>query len=516
MNELIAQAVATLRSMWRRRWVGLLVAWAVGVLGVVGLLRMPDRYEATARVFVDTKSVLKPLMRDLAVEPDIDQTINMLARTIITRPNIELLIGKDKLDLRAMSPLERERTIEMLLREIKLTGSGRDNVFSFSYRDADPIRARLVVEKLVSLFVESDLGAKARDTESARSFIDQQIKTYELRLAEAEGRLKEFKVRNIGIADSSGKDYFTRMSALSEELGKINVELRAADQARDALRRELSGETASLLPDASAVPDVPASPELDARIDAQRRQLDELLRRYTELHPDVVASRRVIARLEEQRQQEGEARRRAALAKPQRATSSNPAAQQIKLALAESEAAVAALRVRAADLQGRVNQLRASATRVPQVEAEMAQLNRDYEIIRRNYETMVGRREKASLSEDVEATRLANFRVIDPPRSSPKPVFPDRLALAPLVLLLAFVVGAAASFVVSQLLPTFNSAASLQIVTQRPILGSVSALVTPEMVRRGRQSAIAFGSGMLGLVVIYGTWITWMSRAAGA
>ena len=297
MNELIAQATATLRSMWRRRWVGLLVAWIVGVVGIVGLLRVPDRYEATARVFVDTKSVLKPLMRDLAVEPDIDQTINMLARTMITRPNIELLIGKAHLALGSMSPLDRERTIDSLLREIKLSGSGRDNVFSFSYRDIDPVRARLVVEKLVALFVESDLGAKARDTESARSFIDQQIKTYEARLAEAEGRLKDFKVRNIGIADSSGRDYFTRMSALSEELGRVTVELRAAEQSREALKRELSGETAWLLPDTIAPAEISGTPELDARIDAQRRQLDELLRRYTDLHPDVVAGRRLIARL---------------------------------------------------------------------------------------------------------------------------------------------------------------------------------------------------------------------------
>ena len=516
MNELITQVVATVRSMWRRRWVGLLVAWIVGVVGIVGLLRVPDRYEAAARVFVDTKSVLKPLMRDLAVEPDIDQTINMLARTMLTRPNIELLIGKSHLALGPMSPLDRERTIETLLREIKLSGSGRDNVFSFSYRDTDPIRARLVVEKLVALFVESDLGAKARDTESARSFIDQQIKTYETRLAEAESRLKDFKVRNIGIADSGGRDYFSRMSALSEELGRINVELRASEQSRDALKRELAGESASLLPDLAAPADTPASPELDARIDAQRRQLDELLRRYTDLHPDVVATRRLIARLEEQRQQDVEGKRRAALSKPARASTSNSGTQQIKLALAESEAAVAALRVRAGDLQGRVNQLRASATRVPQVEAEMAQLNRDYEIIRRNYETMVGRREKASLSEDVEATRLTNFRVIDPPRSSPNPVFPNRLALAPLLLLLALACGVAASFIVAQLLPTFNSAAALRSVTQRPVLGSVSALITDSLVRRGRQQAVAFGSATLGLVMVYGAWIAWMSRASGA
>jgi len=516
MNELFAQLVVTARGMWRRRWAGLIVAWVVGMLGVVSLLRVPDRFEATARVYVDTKSVLKPLMRDLAVEPDIDQTINMLARTMITRPNIERLIGKGHLDLGPMSPIERERTIEAFLREIKLSGSGRDNVFSFSYRDTDTIRARVVVEKLVSLFVESDLGAKARDTESARTFIDQQIKAYEVRLAEAESRLKDFKVRNIGVADSTGKDYFTRMSALSEELGRISVELRAAEQSRDALKRELSGETATLLPDATAVADVASSPELDARIDAQRRQLDELLRRYTELHPDVVSARRLIARLEEQKQLDADARRRAALAKPGKAQSNtNAVSQQIKLALAESEAAVAALRVRAGDLQARVNQLRASATKVPQVEAEMAQLNRDYDIIRRNYEAMVGRREKASISEDVEATRLANFRVIDPPRSSPKPVFPNRLALAPLVLLLSLVAGAAASFLVSQLLPTFSSAASLQIATQRPVLGSVSVLITDDLLRRGRNDSLAFGSATLGLVILFGGWIAWMSRAVG-
>lgn len=514
MNELMAQVLETLRGMWRRRWVGLAAAWIVGVLGIVGLLRIPDRFEGAARVFVDTKSVLKPLMQDLAVEPDIDQTINLLARTIITRPNIQLLLGKDSTLFGPMSQLERERTIEMLLREIKLAGSGRDNVFSFSYRDTDPMRARVVVERLVALFVESDLGAKARDTEAARTFIDQQIKAYEARLAEAEGRLKDFKVRNIGIADSSGKDYFTRMSALSEELGKLNVELRAAEQSREALKRELAGETVSLLPEIPTQPEPTASPEIESRLDTQRKQLDDLLRRYTDLHPDVVATRRLIARLEEQKQLDLDERRRAAAAKPARPTPKvDPVSQQIRLALAESEATVAALRVRAADLQGRVNQLRASATRVPQVEAELAQLNRDYEIVRRNYETMVGRREKASLSEDVDATRLANFRVIDPPRTSPHPVFPNRLALAPLVLLIALAIGAAVSFVVAQLLPTFSSANSLRTLTQRAVLGSVSMLMTGELVRRGRLHALAFGSATLGLVLVFGAWIAWMTKA---
>lgn len=517
MNELLHMVTTALHGAWRRRWIGLAVAWTVGALGVVGLLRMSDRYEATARVYVDTKTVLKPLMRDLAVEPDVDLTVAMLARTMITRPNIEQLIGPAYLALGPMAAAERERTVDALMRDIKLTGSGRDNIFSFSFRDTDPVRARRVVEKAIAFFVESDQASKTRDAESARMFIDQQIKTYEVRLAEAESRLKDFKLRNLGIADSSGKDYFTRMSALTEELGRTSVELRAAEQSRDALRHELAGETVSLLPDPATVVEVPTTPELDARLDAQRRQLDELLRRYTELHPDVVATRRSIARLDEQKQQEIETRRRALLARPAPPVpTSNPVSQQIKLRLAEAEATAAALRVRASDLQGRANQLRASATRVPLIEAELAQLNRDYEVVRRNYEAMVGRREKASLSEDIDATRIANnIRVTDPPRSSPRPVFPSRLSLAPLLLIFSLVVGAAASYVASQLWPTFNSAASLRSVTQRLVLGSVSALVTDEVLRRGRHNAFAFGSATMGLVALFGVWIAWMSRAVG-
>lgn len=512
MNELMAQVIAIARGMWRRRWIGLAAAWVVAVVGAAALMRMPDRFEATARVYVDTKSVLKPLMRDLTVEPDIDQTLQMLARTLITRPNVDLLMRKAKLDTPGMKPEEREALIDRLMKEIKLGSLGRDNVFSFSYRDTSKAQARLLVENLVSLFVESDLGAKLRDVDTARGFIDQQIKTYEGRLAEAENRLKEFKLRNLNMSDASGKDYFARISILTDEVAKLIVDLKAAEQSRDALRRELSGETAVLLPDLNAMPaGVPLTPELDARLDTQRKQLDELLRRYTDLHPDVVATRKLIARLEEQKQQEIEARRKAEAAQPPRPNVANPATQQTRLALAEAEATVAALRVRVGDTQSRLAQMRGSATRVPEIETELKQLNRDYEIVRRNYEALVSQREKAMMSEEIDSTRLANFRVIDPPRTSDKPVFPNRLVLAPLVLLGALAAGLVACFLVVQLMPTVDSSAALRALTARPVLGSVSMLQTPAQLLHAKRSTWAFGSGLGVLIVGYGLWLAWMT-----
>ena len=56
----------------------------------------------------------------------------------------------------------------------------------------------------------------------------------------------------------------------------------------------------------------------------------------------------------------------------------------------------------------------------PQMEAELAQLNRDYEIHRKNYEDLVARRESLKIGGELESSsNLADFRVIDPPRADP-------------------------------------------------------------------------------------------------
>ena len=515
MDELIEQVLGILRGMWRRRWYGMLAAWVVGAVASVAIVRFQDRYETEARVYVDTKSVLRPLMRDLAVDPDLDQTIGLLGRTLITRPNVELLIKNAQLLPEDAPTVERDHLAERLLRDIKVTAVGRDNVFTFSYRDTDPMRGRRLVQSLVALFVASDLGAKQRDSENARTFIEEQIRQYESRLSEAEGRLKDFKLRNLGTVEGQGRDYFTRISALREDMNKLTVDLRAAEQSRDALKNELSGEVATLVPDIAPGSGVALTPELDSRLDAQRRQLDELLRRYTDIHPDVVATRRLIARLEEQRDQELEVQRKAAAAKPQRTQNpTNPVFQQVKLALAEAEGNIAALKVRLGETQSRLAQMTSAASRVPQIDAELAQLNRDYDVIRRQYEALVARRERAALTEDVDATRPAQFRVIDPPRIAPRPVFPDRSTLAVAAMLAALAIGAAVTFVVSQIVPTFDDSASLRKVTQRPVLGAISMLLTPASLRRARYQSLAFGGAAAGLFVVFGGWLAWISLMA--
>ena len=111
MNEVVRQARNKLLAAWQYRWIGVGVAWVVAVLAVVVVSFLRDNYQATARIHVDTQTVLKPLMKELAAQPDIDQQVRMLARTLISRPTIEKLIAQNDFGFETKTPAEREQLI---------------------------------------------------------------------------------------------------------------------------------------------------------------------------------------------------------------------------------------------------------------------------------------------------------------------------------------------------------------------------------------------------------------------
>jgi polysaccharide chain length determinant protein (PEP-CTERM system associated) len=530
VDDLFRQISGYLRSTWGYRWIGLIVAWAVGLIGMGVVLVLPDQYQASAKIYVDTQSILRPLMSGLAIQPNLDQQINMLSRTLISRPNIEKLIRMADLDLEAKTKTDREALIDDLIGSVKLTSSGRDNLYFVSYRDEKPARAQKVVQAMVTLFVESGLGSKRQDADQARKFIEEQIKAYEAKLLEAENRLKEFKLKNLERPGGGQKDYFGSLGELQAQLNQAQLELREATNSRDALKRQLIGEDPTYSSDTS-VPGIsspaggPSTSEIDARISAMKNEVEGLLQRYTEKHPDIRQIRARIRSLEDERKDivekhEAEAAKAPENPEPapvasQAASGSpqmpNPVYQQIKVALASAEASVASLGARVAEYQTRMDKLKQSSRLVPELEAEFSQLNRDYEIHRTNYNNLVSRRESASISEEMDATGVAEFRLIEPPRVAPEPVAPNRLILLTVVLLAAIVVGAGASFVVSQVRPVFHDGRALAEAAGAPVLGSVSMLLADERKRYERRRSVVFFGGIGGLVAAYVAMLAFVS-----
>ncbi len=508
MDELIRQATTILRGMWKHRWLGLIVAWVIGATSVVAVYQIPDKYEASARIYVDTQSILKPLMSGLAIEPNLDQQIMILSRTLISRPNVEKLIRMADLDLNVKSKPAQEALIDGLMKTLKIQSTSRDNLYTLTYDDQEPERAKRVVQSLASIFVESSLGDNRKDTDSAKKFIDEQIQTYQKKLEEAENRLKEFKLRNIASQTSDGKDYFGRIGEASAALERAKLELREATNSRDALKRQIVGEEPVLQPDTPESTAGIVLPEIDGRIDAMRRNLDGLLQRFTEKHPDVVGTRRMIKELEEQKKEEVAARKKIPASSPASLVNANPVYQKLKITLAENEATVASLQVRVAEYQSRYNVLKDSVKMVPQIEAELTQLNRDYDINKKNYESLVSRRESAAMSGEMDASSGGvAFRLIDPPRVSPKPVSPNRMLLLPLTLVLALAAGLFAPFAASQVRPVFFDSRSLRESTGLPLLGTVSKRVSETEMLKSKKDFRRFVAALALLIAVYGAGI---------
>src|SRR5689334_22232044 len=129
MNELYRELLDHLRGMWHRRWIGLGVAWLAAVVGVAVVYRIPERYEASARVYVDTESILKPLLSGLAIQPNLDQQVALMSRTLISRPNVEKLIRMADLDLRIKGQGERDDLIDNVIKAIHLDGNITSNLY---------------------------------------------------------------------------------------------------------------------------------------------------------------------------------------------------------------------------------------------------------------------------------------------------------------------------------------------------------------------------------------------------
>ena len=521
MDELISQIKTAAQGMWKHRWLGLLVAWVVTGVGTFVVLSVPDKYEATARIYVDTQSILKPLMSGLAVQPNVDQQVVMLSRTLISRPNVERLIRMADLDLKVQTTEAREALIDTLMKQLEIRNVGRDNLYVLSYRDTSPDMAKKVIQSLVSIFVESSLGDARKDSSTARKFIDEQIKVYVAKLEEAEARLKEFKLRNLDVQNADGMDMAGQLGALSNQLNQARLELREAVNARDSARQQLEAEknqsndttSRSLLHESALAI---STPEIDARIEIQRRTLDGLLQRFTEQHPDVVSTKRLINELDELRQKQIQAMRKTAMTTPAMTSAGGLVFQELGRLLASSEVQVASLSARVQEYERRFNRARESMKRAPQIEAEFAQLNRDYDINRKNYDDLVTRREKAALSGDLEvAAGVADFRLIDPPRASPKPVAPNRLLLMPLALLAALAAGLFTAFAASQLRAVFYDGRSLREAVGLPLLGVVAMVLDESQLRRERYELKKFFAASGGLLLTFTAGMVIFSLMSG-
>jgi protein tyrosine kinase modulator len=496
MDQLLQQILGYAKAAWHRRWWGVAVAWLVCVVGWTWVMMIPDRYQASARVYVDTQTLLKPLLSGLAAEPNVEQQIKLMTRQLVSRPTLEKVARMTDLDIKAKTAEQTERMLNDLAGKISIADAGRENLYTISYQDANGELAKKVVQSLLTIFVESSLGKTRQDISSSARFIEEQLQQYQQKLTDAENALKEFKQKHIGMMPGQGGDYYAKLADVSTQLRQAQLDQKEAINRRDQLKRQLTDEEPELTAAAGAT-----NSEIDDRIQALQKQMDQMRLQYTDLHPDVQATKRLIEKLQ--------AEKKADLAKrksdPAGSKIQNPVYQQLTLSIAEADANVSSLQARVAEYQRRYVELRNASNMIPQVEQEYTQLTRDYDVYRQNYDALLKRRESVTMSGEVESkTDTVDFRVIDPPFVPSQPAWPNRPLLLSLVTLGGLGAGIAVAFLLSQLRRTVTDRRVLRELTGLPLLGAVSRVETDETRRRKRKGLLTYLAALGSLIAAYG------------
>ena len=511
MPDILEQLQIFLRGLQRHRWVVLGLAWPICVFGWVFVFNLPDEYESSARVQVDAQSMLRPALQGIAFDVDAGARISLVTRTLLSRPNVEKIARKSDLDLEAQDDRAFDFLIARLQRSIKLNGGRREDIYGISYSDRDATIARDVVQASLDVFMENALGQTKGGTYSAKQFLDKQIDDYEQRLLKAEKELKDFKRTNVGLMPSDRGDYYQRLQVVKAELDGAKLELRQAEQRRDSLQRQLRGEepTFGLGPRYS----LPATPEsgaesptgfglgtawsVEARVQNLEQNLDELLLRYTERHPEVIAVREALARIRQQRDRELSERVSSNSDStedlPLGPLEANPVYQHLKIALGQEELNIVALQVRVAEFDQRYQELEGFVNSVPEVEARLASLNRDYDVTKVNYQQLLSRRESVRLSQEADATNDEfRFKIIDPPRIPAKPSGPNRLLMYTGTLIFGLGAGSALAVGISLLWPTFDTSKRSIDSLGLPVLGTVKMVLSRAARQRVRLRNAAY------------------------
>ena len=531
MNQLIESVYDELHSAWRFRWWGLLAASIAAVFLWATVFSLPDRYEADARVFVDTRTALKPVLEGLTVEQDVNAQLNLVRQSLLTGPTLRK-IAEDSgvLSPTITSPAEQARVLDAMASRVTLTvnsASDRESeatagaMYGIEYQDFSRERTLRVVEILLNTLVEQTLGGKHEGAASAQKFLETQIREYEGRLRVAEDRLAEFKKRNIGLMPTEQGGYFGQLQTEMDAAKKAETDLQIVLSKRAELARQLRGEAVITAAGSTSLGagGVTGGTDTVSRIKDTQARLDDLLLRFTEKHPDVIATRQTLEELQRRRTAEIESLKRGdANAVASTGAGASPVVQSIQLALNQADVEISSLRGALVQHREKAAELRKRLDTAPKVEAEYAALNRDYDVNKAQYTALLGNYEKARLGEQADNAGSVRFEIVQPPTASFSPVFPMRTLVLAGSLALALAIGGALAYLLHLLRPVVGSARSLAEFTGLQVLGVVSAAFPGRINAAVKRDLLQFAAGAACLLVAFAVVLTlnWAGFRLGA
>lgn len=443
-------------------------------------LKWPAEYRSSGTVLIEQQEIPQDLVRT-TVSSFAAQRIQILIQRAMTFSKLSEIIKKNNLyaDQRASDPLEQ--VVEKMRKDIEHRMISANVVdprsgqpveatiaFNISYVNRDAVVAQKVANEIVSLFLEENLRTRAELAEQAETFLGEELKRLELRTAEIEARLADFKEKNltslpeqtatnVGMIERSEREYDEirrqiqnleeRSAYLQTQLAQVEPYQRVVGDGREAIMtsegriRFLQNQYLTLSATYSDThPDVVRT----------RRELDELLQsggpvlergvieqqlkilrheqkvmqlRYSDDHPESRKVARQIAEFQ-QRLQAMPAAKEAGGNSPD---ADNPAYLQLLASLESARIELIHLKDGRTRVMQKLEGYETAIRNAPRVEKEYRDLLRDLDNTVRKYQEVKAKQMEAQMARTLENERKGErFTLIDPPLVPERPVSPNR------------------------------------------------------------------------------------------
>jgi|GEM_PF-1114319 len=480
VEDLPAPLIRHLNGLWRRRWTVVVAAWIAALACWFGVWLLPDQYESRAQVFVQTETVLQPVLGDVVANPDYADRVEVMRLQLLARPNVEEVIYRAGLDstIEASNEVEHRAAMQGLVDSIAGSikiESPRDMYFIISYANGDPDVAKRVTDAVLNLLIEQDIGASLSESGAARRRLNLQIEEFEERLSANELRVAEFRREHAAeLAAAEGVD--RRRTQKESDLE------RTADNINDLRGRILTLE--NLL---SATPRGASGGELEQL----RVELAGLRSKYQDTHPDIRGLQARIAELES----------------GNGGLAVNPEYIRLQSEVRVAQNSLSALVAREKAQREELETLAIAASQAPTVIAELQQIERQYDTTKNTYEDLLERRDRLQLTENLgPAGRGVEYQVFERPERALKPEWPPRQLFIYGSIFGAIVAGIGVGVLMNLIDRTYTQAEELEKAFGLPVLGAFTETPSDE-VRKSRARDVlrlaGAGAALLVLASIY-------------
>jgi len=326
------------------------------------------------------------------------------------------------------SPKRARQEIEALKERIEVKRAGRrENLVEIIYSGRDPGSAHATARLLAEVFIGEMRAAKSHESESAYQFIDAQVQKYKKKLKNLKQQMRELEEKNPRAQPNSEQEVSDRVRELRAQIDELERDIQATQIREKTLESQLSGE-------AEIAQLTTAMDKRRQRIAELEDKLAELRLRYHETYPDIQRIKQQLSELRSSvRQGEGDQAAGSGAsdgsgqgATPggepqagsnQRADSrlrQNPVYQELQAELYNVRSELKLKRTRKADLQAKLNRAVEREGEVREVQAKYEKLKRDYNVTQDIYQDLLGRRENARVSVNLDSSQQASTKVTEP------------------------------------------------------------------------------------------------------